>query len=145
MFLYELSAIVFSNVIISTVLLSFGVLLLPGMEYIKFSVPFLGIGLIMGKYSFLSNKYKWSTVLLLLLFGLILYMLIWDGNEFIYITHSPNYFNLQLYSIRACVLRFITGTLFTVSFVLVLHKVSGWFNIRWIARLSKSSLGIYVT
>lgn len=143
--IYEFAAICIKNVIISTIIVSIVILLLPGFEYIKFATPFFGIGLCFGNINLKNIKPNRYAIIASILFSIILYIFLWRGDEYIYLTKNPSIWCYSILEVRAYVLRILVGSAISLSIILVLHKIQDAFNLNILKRFSTSSLGLYVS
>lgn len=134
--------------IITTIILTFIVLLLPGCEFIKFSFPFFGLGLILGSVNFISKQF---CIKFLILGGLIIlcaYFTLWRGDEYIYLSPSPSITDLISFNgWREWILRIIFGSSFSILIILFLVKIKKphHYISSTLGEFSRHSLGIYVT
>lgn len=143
----------FTNIWLSVIILSLVILLLPGLEYIKFSLPFFGIGLIMGKYRILTKISKNKTFVIALIVNAVLsYLILWDKSWYVYLTPNPSILHFESSKWIAYFGRLFQGT-FTSLAILALLVVftenmtmhNSMPKFRQICRtLSDNSLGLYV-
>lgn len=143
----------FTNIWLSVIILSLVILLLPGLEYIKFSLPFFGIGLIMGKYRILTKISKNKTFVIALIVSAVLsYLILWDKSWYVYLTPNPSILHFESSKWIAYFGRLFQGT-FTSLAILALLVVftenmtmhNSMPKFRQICRtLSDNSLGLYV-
>lgn len=137
-----------AGTIISTIFLTFAVLLIPGCEYIKFSIPFIGIGICMKQYNVIERLSDCSRLLLLSdMAAILMYVFLWNKNWYIYVTHSPSYVNPIQSEWIAFFARIIYGSFASVAILASLIYLEKRYNLRSnaiINYLSTNSLGLYV-
>lgn len=137
-----------AGTIISTIFLTFAVLLIPGCEYIKFSIPFIGIGLCMKQYNVIERLSDCPILLLLSdLAVILLYVFLWNKSWYIYVTHSPSYVNPIQFEWIAFFARIIYGSIASIAILASLIYLEKRYNLRSnsiINYLSTNSLGLYV-
>ena len=132
----------------SILVLSLGVLLLPGLQFIKFSIPFIGIGLWIKKLNII-DKIKDAPLVLVAMMLIILffYINVWDKSWYIYITSAPKFFNSDIHAWIAYFARIFYGSI-TSLFILAMLKLfedkCGRVVDKLLCALSSNSLGLYV-
>lgn len=141
-----------TKVWLSVIILSIAILLLPGLEFIKFSLPFFGIGLIMAKYDILQKLSKSKTfVIAIALASIICYLFVWDKSWYVYATPNPNLLHFEAGRWSAYGGRLLQGTLMSTAIITLLivltsqwDKSNSQTRFRRISRkLSDNSLGLY--
>lgn len=142
-----------SNIVASVIIVSLVTLALPGLEFIKFSIPFFGIGLIMKKYDILHKvSIRPVIVIALLALSLASYYFLWNNNWYIYITSNPNLFHFESQKWMAYAGRLIQGSLMSIAILASIIEVNKRIYPFLIFRklkhsielLSTNSLGLYV-
>lgn len=144
--LYLLLSRVINNVFVETIALSFLVLLLPGAEYLKFMVPFFGVGLCLSRWNALSGIKSKPWTIVASLVSVLLLVFVWKSDYTIYITKSPTYnslLNIELW--KAFFIRLIVGTSITIALIGIASqfKMRGRFKEK-VTRLSRDTLGVYL-
>lgn len=143
-----------TNLYFSTFALSLAILLIPGFEFIKFSIPFFGIGLILRKENIIHKvSQRWSSILLLSIASCVFYLLLWNKNWYIYITANPSLILPETSKWMAYIGRILFGSIITISILSTLMKIlelpacnsPHFMRIRQKAEhMSNDSLGLYV-
>lgn len=135
------------NYVISTIILSLFSLLIPGSEFVKFFMPFFGIGLILSKTNIVYAEVKWKYIVTFGCTIIVAYLLFWSRDFYIYRTHNPSLLsNFDITQWIAYFARLLFGSAITIWFMLLMKKVEIK-NERlkeWLTKLSYNSLGIYV-
>lgn len=133
--------------IIITLSLTFLVLLLPGCEFIKFATPFFGLGMICGNKNIINKHLNNSILIFGSIFILVLYMIFWRGDEYVYISPAPSITIASTTGWREWLYRIIFGSIISILIILVLKKIqcNRSFICNHLIFFSRHSLGIYVT
>lgn len=135
------------NLILSTVILSVATLCIPsGLYFLKFTMPFLGIGLILSDMNFIERINFSVNYLLLALVGLIcLYLAFWDTKYYVYITPPPFIMSGDIVKWIAYFMRIAFGTVITI-YLMVLFKQFYYRGMvtNFIVRCSYNSLYLYI-
>lgn len=134
------------NYIAETIILSMTSLLIPGSEFIKFFIPFFGIGLIIRNTNIAQKKLKWKYIIILGGIISILYYLFWSRDFYIYCTKNPSFIEINYTEWIAYLARIIFGSLISIWFILLfvkIDKIGKRYN-DLLTMLSRNSLGIYV-
>lgn len=140
---YVLSLLLYNKVVLTAVatLLTF---LLPGTEFLKFFIPFFGIGLLLRHYDVLNRLSNKSLVVLIVL-SLVL-IVFFKPQYTIYQTTAPTIWHYTQLSIWAYLYRIAAGTIITIVLVKIagMIKSDDHYVLRILRVLSTDSLGIYV-
>ena len=142
--LFHLTYKLIDNVLTISILLVVITFFINGVEFIKFYIPFFGIGLIFQKYHLFEIQDITTKQYIFLILVSILLLLFWEKEYIIYITPCPSilcshFFNIYL-------IRIITGTIMTYSLIVFFQKTykKTPFITQLLTFLSYNSLGIYV-
>lgn len=135
------------NYVISTIILSLLSLLIPGSEFVKFFMPFFGIGLILSTTNIMYAAVKWKHIITFGCAIIVTYLLFWSRDFYIYRTLNPSLLsNFDITQWIAYFARLLFGSAITIWLMLLMKKVeikNGKLK-EWLTRLSYNSLGIYV-
>lgn len=132
--------------VLSVILLSFLSILLPGNEFIKYFIPFFGIGLIFAQKDLINHILKWPYIII---FGCVIvafYLLFWSREFYVYCTPNPSLYDLRSIKWVAYFARILFGTSISVWFMFFIRKLDvrvTWLK-KFLIQLSHNSLGIYV-
>lgn len=140
---YMLSFLLHNKVVLSTVA-TFITFFLPGAEFLKFFIPFFGIGLLLRHYDVL-NRLSITSLLALVVLSLAL-IVFFKPQYTIYLTPTPTIWHYTQQSIWAYLYRMVVGTTLTVVLVKIagMIKSDDHYVLRLLHKLSVNSLGIYV-
>lgn len=133
------------NYVAATILLSLGSLLIPGCEFIKFFIPFFGIGLILARKNVMSIVLKWKYIIIGGGIIIILYSLLWSCEFYIYCTQNPTFVEFSLPKWSAYFARIIFGSMISIWLMFFVRKLE--MKVKYgdvLSNLSRNSLGIYV-
>lgn len=129
---------------ITTVLLSISILFIPesyGCYFLKFFIPFFGLGLCLKKHGLLEIKIKRKVFLVLALTSLLICALVWDKSYYVYIT--PPLANI--YNIKVHVIRFLIGSLLSILIIIGFKQMTLPERInKLLSNLSYNSMALYV-
>lgn len=133
------------NYVAATILLSLGFLLIPGCEFIKFFIPFFGIGLILARTNIMRYVLKWKYIIIGGGLIVILYSLLWSREFYVYCIQNPVYTEFSLPKWSAYFARIIFGSMISIWLMIFVRKIEKkvkYGNVLF--NLSRNSLGIYV-
>lgn len=133
-----------AKTLVSTVIASSVILFVPGNEYTKYMMPFIGIGMIIDQSHILANdifKNRKLLFLLLILGGISL--LYWSNDFSIYGTKNPSW--LSLIGMKEYAIRILYGVLFFFVFYALFKSLKLSETVEnMLIKLGNNSLGIYV-
>jgi fucose 4-O-acetylase-like acetyltransferase len=134
------------NQYLLTAVLSIAILLLPGMQFNKFMMPFFGIGLMLAQ----KDYFHISSKKLMIISGSVfiaLLLLLYNFQSPIYVTNLDLFHGNIPFKLYEMVVRLVTGisAFFFISqfFILYAHKIPV-FVTKLLSECSKLSLGIYI-
>lgn len=129
------------------IFLSLMILCIPtGLNYIRFFMPFFGIGLLLSDMD-IYNRINISPKGLALSLGaiIILGVLLWDASYYVYITPPPFILSCNFEQWMAYFMRLIFGTLITLYLMGLFKKLQvGGIATKILVRLSHNSLYLYI-
>ena len=142
--LYYMLSLFFLNKILLTIVVTFITFLLPGAEFLKFFVPFFGIGLLLRHYDILNRIGKKLLVILVVLS--LLLVIYFEPQYTIYLTPTPTIWHYSQQAVWVYLYRIVAGTMITIVFVRLAEmiKPNKKYGMRLLHKLSVDSLGIYV-
>lgn len=145
--LYSLLSRIFKeHVIAETVVLSLIVLFLPGAEYLKYMVPFFGVGICLSKAGALDKieSYPWAIVMTLI--SIVLLLFVWSPEYTIYKTQCPSLHSFSRFAPwKAYFIRLITGTCITISLMGIAAHIKLSTRVKkTVLLISNSTLGLYL-
>lgn len=135
---------------VSCICLSMISLLLPGCEFIKFLMPFVGIGIILANVNIDYSHIKWVYIAMAIITIVIAYLLFWSRDFYIYKTTSPSLSENMWHKWIAYFARIGFGSAISIILIFMFRKLETHKSIlpktewRYLRILSKNSLGIYV-
>lgn len=132
------------NYVVATILLSLASLLIPGNEFVKFFIPFFGIGLILERINIVGIRLKWNVIIILGCIIFIAYLFFWSRNFYIYCTQNPSLVDLDATKWVAYFSRILFGCLISIWLILLFEKIGKIKYDNLLNKLSQNSLGIYV-
>lgn len=133
------------NPIISTILLSVTSLFLEGCEFIKFFIPFFGIGLILAQKDLALRVSNWKYIIVLGGIIFVLYSIFWSREFYIYRTPNPSIIrDSSSFTWVAYCARIFFGSLISVWLISFVRKIGELRDGVGLYKLSLNSLGIYV-
>lgn len=145
---YAVAYKITKRIVLTTVILSLAVLCIPsGFYYIKFFMPFFGVGLILSDKKFLHEvKAPTAKWLILAFVGLIaLYILIWEPTYYVYITPPPFILSGDIEKWVAHIMRLIFGTLITLYLMLLFKgRNKSEAATKFVVKCSYNSLYLYI-
>lgn len=128
------------------VFLSILVLFINGAEYLKFMVPFFGIGILFARYNIFDKVANIKWLVLLSLGSVFFLVLFWNSDYTIYCTPSPSlstFFYMHYW--YAFFIRILVGTSMTMSICIFFRIFEGFIPMIPIwNKLSVNSMGIYI-
>lgn len=129
------------------IVLSLAALCIPiGAYYIKFFMPFFGIGILLSTYNYHSRINLGNKVLIILLVGIVvLYALLWNPSYYVYITPPPYILSGDSEKWIAYFMRLVFGTLITIYLMALFKKQKGNSMVtKMLIRFSYNSLYLYI-
>lgn len=136
------------NTIAQTLLLALFSLTLPNCEFIKFFIPFFGIGLILARVDFINIKFTWLHIGILAIFIVTFYVLFWNSEFYIYKTKNPIFTEFIPNRWYAYFARIILGSSIALWLIILFRKLESQIRIGWVSTiartLSRNSLALYV-
>ncbi len=145
---YALIYKVTQRIEIIVLLLSLSTLFIPaGLSFVKFFMPFFGIGLLLSDMDVYNQIHIGFKELALSFVAIVvLYILFWDTSYYVYITPPPFILSCDMHSCLAYVMRLGFGTLITLYLMglckrLQIKGTAATIIVRW----SYNSLYLYIT
>lgn len=134
------------NEVVLVLLLSGMAWMMPGgVEYLKFFMPFFGVGIVFCKYNLFDRRRVSGNSLTIMAVLSVAALWFWKPEYAIYSTKCPTVCEHSLRSVVAYGVRLITGVLVTLTLVQLLNRIRMKQKVSAILQsLSRNSLGIYV-
>lgn len=132
--------------IAETVVLSLIILLLLGAEYLKYMVPFFGVGICISKAGALDKIESYPWIIVLTLISLVLLLFVWNPEYTIYKTQCPSLKSFSSFATwKAYIIRLITGTSITMSLMGIAAHIKLSTRVKnTVLLISNSTLGLYL-
>lgn len=135
------------NFYLLTILLSIATLCIPeGTYFLKFFMPFFGIGLILSDKNLIDRINITVQKLIFAFIGImILYVLFWNATYYVYITPPPFILSVEMEKWIAYFMRIVFGVAITLYLMTLFKKIKGnGLIIKFVIRCSYNSLYLYI-